>query len=168
MIVRGRDDARWLPSRHRFALFRLGAFLRLRWAAPLPRPNVVYVATGIGDAVENYGVSAWVVLTVACFATQEVAWPLALPLTLLLLQAVLIASGLTAGLFSKNDNHLRINAAVLMLVLIAAATYYARSVSWVRFAAWQFLALVALNAIAAVVVFLLRHSIEKLEGTFAS
>ncbi|HEX2120467.1 MAG TPA: hypothetical protein VHL59_02395 [Thermoanaerobaculia bacterium] len=174
MIVRGRDDARWMPSRHRFALFRLAAYLRLRRAAPRPRPDVMIALTGIGDARENYGIAAWAALTVTCYVTSELPWPLilaipaALSLAMLLLQAVIIASGLTARLFSKNENQLRFNGAVLGVALIAAAVYYARSASWVRFAAWQFLAFVALNALAAIVAFLLRDSIAKLEGTFAA
>ncbi len=174
MIVRGRDDARWMPSRHRFALFRLAAFLRLRRTAPRPRPDVMIAVSGIGDAVENYGIATWVALTVTCYVASGLAWPLALAipvalvLAILLLHAAVIASGLTARLFSKDENHLRFNGAMLVVALIAAAVYYARSASWVRFIAWQFLAIVALNVIAAIVAFLLRDSIAKLEGTFAA
>jgi hypothetical protein len=174
MIVRGRDDARWMPSRHRFALFRLAAFLRLRRTAPRPRPDVMIAVAGIGDAGENYGVAAWIALTVTGYVASELAWslalafPAALLLAILLLKAVIIASGLTARIFSKQENHLRLNGAVLWVALIAAAAYYARSAFWVRFVAWQFLAVVALNVLAAIVAFLLRDSIAELEGTFAS
>jgi hypothetical protein len=87
---------------------------------------------------------------------------------MLLLQVVIIVSGFTARLFSKQENHLRFNGAALWTALIAAAVYYARSSLWVRFVAWQFLAVVALNVLAAIVAFLLRDSIAELEGTFAS
>ena len=39
-IVRNRADARLLPSRHDFALFRLVAWMRLRRAKPAPTPSV--------------------------------------------------------------------------------------------------------------------------------
>jgi len=34
-----REDARWLPSRFRFALFRLYALLRLRFTPPRRQPD---------------------------------------------------------------------------------------------------------------------------------
>jgi hypothetical protein len=49
--------------------------------------------------------------------------------------------------------------------MTAASAYFARSQSWARFVAWQFLAVLALNAIAAVVVLLLRDSIADVESS---
>jgi hypothetical protein len=40
-MVHGNAAARWLPSRHNFALFRLLAWLRLRNAHPEPAPVIL-------------------------------------------------------------------------------------------------------------------------------
>jgi uncharacterized protein YpmS len=50
-------------------------------------------------------------------------------------------------------------------MVTVASAYCATQPSWVRIVAWHFFAMVALNAIAAVVVFLLRDAIEQREAT---
>lgn len=165
IAVRGRADARWLPSRYHFALFRLFAFLRLRVARPEPREGLFLIVDRHQTAAEQHGVSIWIVLTVTCYlaATLFARWPLplalavALPLAPLAIHVPMLSLGfLTAG-------NRRLNAMSLMLTFIIAAAYFAQHQSWARFAAWQFLAVVALNAIAAVIVFLLRSPIDRLE-----
>ena len=162
-VVRDRADARWLPSRHRFALFRLFAFLRLRNAKPERREGLMLVVDRDQTAIEHHGISLWIVLTATCYvaATLFAAWPVALALPV----AFVVAAGavevpmVLAGLVVPS----RVNSVLLMSILIAAAAYFATQRTWVRFAAWQFLALVALNAVAAMIVFLLRGSIARLE-----
>lgn len=162
-VIRDRADARWLPSRHHFALFRLFAFLRMRSAKPEPRPGLVLVVDSDQTAVEHHGISLWIVLTVTCYvaATLFATWPVALALP----AAFVVAAGaievpvVLGGLVLPS----RANSVHVMVVLLAAAAYFATQQTWARFAAWQFLALVALNAVAAMIVFLLREPIARME-----
>jgi len=171
--VRDREDARWLPSRHHFALFRLLAFLRLRFARPRPRPGLVLVIDRDQSAFENQAVASWIVLTLAGYlaAGPLARWPLALaiPAALLLagaiVQVMVVGGGLLVFLF---PDRIRANSMLFMTTMLLLAAYYATRATWARFVAWQFLALVALNAIAAAIVFLLRRPIARLEAAFAA
>jgi len=166
-IVRGRADARRLPSRHRFALFRLAALMRLRNAAPRPADVVLFLDRD-QNAIDHHAASLWIVLTIACYlaGTLFAAWPVvaalavSVPLALMAVQFPVAIIGLLTARTARR--HL-INSVALMSVLILLAVHFARGTSWVRFAAWQFLAVIGLNAIAAVIVFLLRAPIARLE-----
>lgn len=168
--VRGRADARWLPSRHHFALFRLFAFLRLRGARPEPREGLVLVVDRHQTATEQHGVAIWITLTVTCYlaATLFAEWPLpmALAAAFALAPFAVHVPMLSIGFLTRG--HRRLNPMTLMFTFIAVAAYFARHQSWARFAAWQFLALVALNAVAAVIVLMLRAPIERLERGVSS
>lgn len=178
-LVRGRADARWFPSRHNFALFRLAAFLRLRRARPEPCDAILIIDRN-QSATENWLVMSWVTLTLACYlaATIFVDWHIALalatslPLAIALLEVPAFASALTiapiwSAITRRDTNGIRVNSVVVMLLFIAASAYFATHSTWIRFVAWQFLALLVLNAIAAVIVFSLRDSIARLEATVA-
>ena len=169
-VVRNRADARWFPSRHNFALFRLAAYLRLRRARPEHRDGI-FIIDRHQSAMETWLVMSWVTLTFACYlaATLFVDWhialalPVSLPLAIVLLEVPAIVSALTiAPLFRTNG--FRINGVVIMLLFSAASAYFALHPTWIRFVAWQFLALLALNAIAAVIAIPLRHSMARLEA----
>jgi hypothetical protein len=175
-VVRGRADARWFPSRHNFALFRLWAYLKLRRARP-EHCDGTLVIDRHQSAAETWVVMSWMTLTFACYlaATLFVDWhiavalPVSLPLAVVLLEVPAIISALTiAPVFRsvtrERTNGSRVNGVVIMLLFGAASAYFARHPSWIRFVAWQFLALLALNAIAAMIVFPLRHSIARLEA----
>lgn len=162
-LVRDREDARWMPSRFHFALFRLVAFLRLRGMAPRPRRGIILVADRHQSAFENYAVSIWMVVTLACYVAYELPalWPLALLLALTAMQVVVVVCGLIA----RGE---RANSIVMMSLFLLAAAYYARAATWVRFVAWQVLAFAALNALSALLVFALRGAIAKREAAFAA
>ena len=173
-VVRDRADARWFPSRHNFALFRLAAYLCLRRARPEHHDGILIIDRH-QSAAETWLVMSWVTLTFACYlaTTLFVDWhialalPVSLPLAIVLLEVPAILSALTiAPLFHSRDRAtgFRVNGVVIMLLFSAASAYFARHPSWIRFVAWQFLALLALNAIAAMIVFPLRHSIARLEA----
>jgi hypothetical protein len=174
-FIRGRAEARWLPSRHNAALFRLIAYLRLRRAQPEPR-DVIMIVDRHQSAAETWLVTSWVTLTLACYlaATIFVEWhpalalPLSLPIAIALLEVPAILSALTIAplwnALTRGTDGMRVNSVVVMLLFIAASAYFATHHTWVRFAAWQFLALLAINAIAAVIVFALRASIARLEA----
>jgi hypothetical protein len=168
-IVRGRLDARWLPSRYNFALFRLYGLARMRMTGPVPR-DVAMVADRHQSAGENFTVGAWATLTLAAYAAAVLSpsWGLALaiaaalPVAILLMHLPILFFG---TVFIRRGNNLRLNSMILMTLLTCAAVHFARSPSWVRFAAWQFLALLSINGLAALVVLLLRGSIARAEAS---
>ena len=167
-IVRGRADARWLPSRFNFALFRLLAYARMRGAKPELR-DVSLIVDRNQNNLESHLLSAWAALTVTCYAAGTLfdGWPLPLALLAGVLVAItcLEIPIVTVGLLvRRRENNIGLNSVVLMSLLLVAALYFARAHSWVRFAAWQFLGGVALNALAAPIVFLLRGSIAEMEN----
>lgn len=168
-VIRGRADAREMPSRRTFAITRLLSLLRMRAAQPEPA-EVVLVVDRHQSAAENFTVGAWVTFTVTGFlaATLAQRWPLpaawiaAIPLALLLFHVPL---AIVSVIFFRRTNNLRLNSIVLMTLVTVAAAHFARAQSWVRFVAWQFLAVLALNAVAAVLVMLLRGAIAKSESS---
>jgi hypothetical protein len=176
-FVRGRADARWFPSRHNAALFRLIAYLRLRRAQPEQR-DVVMVIDRHQSAIETWLVMSWLIVTLACYltATIFVDWPiaLALPVSLAiafpLLEVPAITSAMTVApiwnAITRRSDGIRINTVVVLLLFVAASAYFATRDTWVRFVAWQFLALLALNAVAAIAIVPLRGSIARLEASF--
>ncbi len=172
-LVRGRADARWLPSRHNVALFRLAACLRLRRAKPEPHDGILVIDRH-QSATETWMVMCWLIATMACylavtlFARWHVAVALAvsLPVALVLLEVPAIFSALTIAPFARD--RMRANGIVVMLLFTAASVYFAMRPTWIRFVAWQFLALLGLNAIAAVIVYAFRDTIARLEGGVTS
>jgi hypothetical protein len=167
-IVHGRADARWLPSRFNFALFRLYAFVRMKLARPQPA-DVSLVIDRNQNPIESAVLSTWTTATLSCYAAGTLfeTWPLPLallagvPVAITCLEIPIVAIGL---LLRHRATNIPLNSFVLMSLLIAAALYFVCAQSWIRFAAWQFLVAVALNAAAAVIVLLLRGSIAEMEN----
>lgn len=167
-VVRGRADARWLPSRFNFALFRLYAYLRMKNAKPEPA-DVELVIDRNQNPIESTVLSTWTTATLACYVagTLFASWPLPLalfagvPVAITLLEIPVIVLGVS---LLRRDNNITLNSIAMMMMLIGAAVYFARAESWIRFAAWQFLGALALNGIAAAIVFLLRGSIAEMES----
>jgi hypothetical protein len=176
-IVRGHAEARWFPSRHDVALFRLFAFACLRRAQPEPTDKILIVDRNQSN-LETWLVTSWITITLACYLTAFWFdhWPVAfallvsLPLAVALIEVPFILVGVTItplwrAITRTRTSALAINNFFVFLLLIAASLYLAMQRTWVRFVAWQFLALLALNAIAAVIAFLLRDSIARLEAS---
>lgn len=166
-LVRRAEEARWLPSRHHFALFRLAAFLRLSLHRERTmRNDLALMIDRDQSTAENYLVSSWITLTLTCYFTAgHVAW---LPLSFVLAVVALQVPTIVLGLIVWNRNNLGLNSKIYMLLLITASAWLTQSPTWVRFAAWQFLAITVLNAIAAVILFLLRGPVARLEASFAA
>lgn len=174
-FVRGHAEARWFPSRHNAALFRLFAYLRLRNARP-EQHDVILMIDRHQSAAETWIVTSWMTLTLACYLAASVfaRWNVAIalvvsvPLAIALMEVPAILSALiiapAANAIAPGVNRIRVNAFVVMLLFVAASAYLAMRPAWVRFVAWQFLVVLALNGIAAVIVFLLRDSIAELEA----
>ncbi|HVE70716.1 MAG TPA: hypothetical protein VNI54_05050 [Thermoanaerobaculia bacterium] len=166
-IVHGRADARWLPSRFNFALFRLIAYVRMRFATPEHR-DVTLIIDHNQNNLESHLIGAWSALTLTCWIAGALfaSWPL--PLALIAAVPVAITCleipVILGGLLRKWKDNIDLNSIVVMSLLIVAALYFARAHSWIRFVAWQFLGGVALNALAAPIVFLLRGGIAEMEN----
>lgn len=174
-LVRDRAEARWLPSRFNFAIFRLLAYARLQTSKTHPRPGLMLAVERHQSAAENYIVCiAMIVLVTFYFAAifDAVMPPLpsfviAVPAALFAIQVHITVSGLVMRLFRKG--HAVVADSVLfMITAIIAACYFAVGDSSALWAARAFLLVVALNAIAAVVMFALRHRIADAERRFGA
>lgn len=179
-VVRDRGDARWLPSRFRFALFRLIAYFMLRAARQETAPGTIMAIEPDQSAVENYLVAGMVFLMTASFTAAllaavmpfVVACVLALPATLAMVQVPILGCGLTVTPLLRKltgvprERDMAINSAILMLLAIATAALLALHTSPLRHAGIAFLLLAGVNALAAVVVFLLRRAIADSERRF--
>lgn len=172
-LVRGRADARWLPSRHNFAIFRLLAYLRLRRAQP-EHTEVIYAVDRHQSTTEMWLVLSWLTVTMTSYLAvtlfsglpAPLALAISLPASVALMQVPAIISALIVAPFARDRIHA--NGIVVMLLFTVSSAYFATRPTWVRFIAWQFLALLALNAVAAVIAFALRDSIARAEGGVTS
>jgi hypothetical protein len=176
-LVHGRAEARWMPSRHNVALFRLLAFLRLRLARAEERDVILFVDR-YQSTFEAWAVGSWVMLTFTAYIAAELnAWlmlPVALVLSALLamaaLQCAVVGIGacvppLWRAIGGRTVQRSSVNSFTMLFAIAAASAHYATSTSWVRFVAWQFGVMLALNGVAAAVVFLLREPIARLESS---
>lgn len=179
-VVRDRRDARWLPSRFHFALFRLLAYSRLRFAAPEREPGVVMAIQKDQSAIEAFLVALSVLIVLTSFAASllavhlspAAAWAIAIPATgaFILIGAVIAAAVFTpilrrlTGLSSEKS--IAVNSAILMLMVIAAATLMATGDSPVRYVGIGFLSLVAVNALASVAVLAMDGRFAEAEERF--
>lgn len=174
-MVRGRAEARWMPSRYGYALFQLFAYFRLRNAKPEPR-DAILVLDRHQSNVETWIVCWWLIGTTACaiagtlFAKRPL--PVALAISLLLaivgIQALAVASGLVIAplwkLVTRLDTPgMNVTSIVLVSLIGAACAYCTTRPGWVRFAGWQFFVVLALNALAAAIVFLMGDAIARAE-----
>lgn len=158
-IVRDRADARWLPSRFNFALFRLFAWLRLRASRPEPRPGLMLAIERHQSEAENYTVSIVMIAVLASFFRSF--W--GIPVAIVVVQAAIVASGLITHAFRGRDaDTTHGSGAIIMGVTIALAVWFARTAIVPR----VFLALVVLNAIAAVIMFALRRKVAAVEAKY--
>ena len=163
-VVRDRPQAKWLPSRHRYALARLIAFVML----PRPRPaalDVDHLILSIDreqSALENHALAIWYLATTTCFlaALLPLAMPWALvaafPPALIVVEIPIYAVGLPF------ENR-RVTSAAYLLIGATASLYFAGRATWVRFPAYVYLGVLALNAIAFVTLWLLRDRVRAAE-----
>lgn len=169
-IVRDRAEARWLPSRHRYALARLIAFVMLRGSRPERRPGLILAIDRDQSALENVAISAWIILTTTCYLAAPLrgAWKLfALPLAFVALQLPLYLMGavllplLGRPLYAYNH---RINSMFLWVLLILASSYFATTPGIARYVAYLFFAVLGLNACAALVLLAMRGKVAEWEA----
>lgn len=156
-IVRDRADARWLPSRFNFALFRLFAYLRLRASRPQPRPGLMLAVERHQSAAENNIVCIVMIVVVASFFDS--LW--GIPAAILIFQIAIVAAAGIMRIFRSGDTT-HGGGMIIMGITIVLAVWFARFDLVSR----VFLALVALNAVAAVLMVALRRKVAALERTF--
>ena len=152
-IVRDREDARWLPSRFHFALFQLFAFGRMLVTRPRERRGIMLVIDRDQSEIEQYAVAVWIVLTVSCLFAAIMPFALAVVVTPFALQIPLYISG----------RGIRFNSILIMTLIAIPAAVFATKPVWIRYAAWQFFAMIALNAFAALIMLALRGKVRKME-----
>jgi hypothetical protein len=171
-ILRDHPEAEWLPSRQRFALTRLLALALLSVAPALSRrasSTADHIALAIDrdqNAIEAYAVSLWWMATSGSYIA--VLLPLVLPLALIagafLTTAVVPLFCATVSLPLGSGDHRKVNSAALMALLAAASAYFVMQPGWIRLVAWLFFALLAGNAAAAMILWLLRNRVQAVEA----
>lgn len=178
-VVRDRADARWLPSRHRLATFRLLAYLRLRTMPPSGQPGLVLSIDRDQNGIDHFVISALIAIVTVSYVVAAlmllvpalVAVPIALLITGFVAQIPMYILGVSLTVIGKvfgtpGENHLAVQNFVLLSLLIASACLAAVSHSWLRFIGWGVLACVVVNAIAAIFALMLRGRMAALEQRF--
>jgi hypothetical protein len=168
--VRDRPAAKWFPSRHRFALARMFAFVRSHFPVRT-RGDVDHILMAIHpdqSTVEQYAVSIWFYVTLTCYvaAILPIVWIATAPLIAAL--AVQIVTGSISLIGSIRANHLRRNSMALFGLMTIASAWFAIQSGSVRYVARFFLAVVTLNAIAWLVMIALRNSVREMEQRCAT
>ena len=163
-----------MTSRHNFALARFVAFVLKcgTGSQPVRRPKGGCFAAADGlrthptlgvdhvllavdrhqSAGENYTAAVWYLATLTCFLAAFMPFWAAIPLSLIAIQIPIFAFGLPFG-------NRRLTSAGYLLCGAAMAWYLVLQPRWIRFGGYAFFVVVALNAVAFVIMWLLRHRI---------
>ena len=179
-VIRDRGDARWLPSRFHFALFRLLAYIRLQMAKPEPRPGVVLALQRDQNPFETFFLTASVLAVGTAFTATLLDERMSLPAAILVafmataafMQVMIVAVGLIVlsvlrrASPAAGEKRLAMTSAIQMLITIAIATLLAMDDSPLRHVGTVFLAGVAANAIAALIVLAMARPIADAERRF--
>jgi hypothetical protein len=166
-----RAEARLLPSRHRFALARLIAYLRLLRRPPAgAQPEHLILAIDRDQtAIEMNCVAAWIMATTTCYvaALLPVVLPLsilaAIPIAAILIHVPIVPGGALLRLMLGDGDHVKIVSVITMVLLLIASSYFATVATWPRFVACFFVAVFIVNSIAAVLLWLMRDRVRAAE-----
>lgn len=172
-VVRDCPPARWLPSRHHFALTRLIALLRAQGSTPAPK-DVDRLLLSIDrdqSAAEHYAVTLWLLTTATFYVMSLLSLPspveivAAVVVAAVVIQASFVIHGAMWNLLRGTNvrNNVKLNSVFLMTAMFLASAYFATLRSPVRYVAWFFFGVVILNAAAWAIMFLLRDSVRELE-----
>lgn len=169
-VVIDRPEVRWLPSRHRFALARLIAFARLgNKRAVKQAEHLLLPIDRDQTAAEMNCVAAWVFVTTTCYigAALPFVLPLsivlAIPLAAIAIHLPIVIGGPILRALIGDGNHIKIVSVTTMSLLLIASAWVATTPTWTRFVAWLFLAILIINSVAAIVLWLLRKPIQAAE-----
>lgn len=180
-IARPQAALPWLPSRSRHAVFRLVAYMRLRRMGAEPRvrdDTRVLALDRDQNTAEQYTIALLTSLTAASFLaamlSKRLILPVAIivsvPLAVLLLNAAVVATGLamTALLgalgLPRDTSRITPNSWIFFTVLFLSSSYFATVTTWVRYPAWLFLLVLAVNGAASIALFLLRARVRAAEA----
>ena len=158
-------EARWFPSRYRFALPRLIAYVRSGFPTR-PRADVDHIMLTIDrdqTVGEQYPISVWMLASVTCYVAAVLPvrwWPVAPFIAIVLMQLTIVSVGIIGPL---HENHLHRTSMSLFGLMFIASAWFAMSKSPVRYVAWFFLGIAGLNAMAFLVMIALRKSVRQLE-----
>ena len=176
-IDRPRAAVPWVPSRYRYALFRLVAYARLaRRPLPMFTPGETRVLAIDRDqsSGEAYTIAIVVWFTAAAFMAHLLSARLvtaaavlvAVPLAAFAFNAAIVLMGIAITPLlhligvPRGPNNIGVNSAVILISLGLAASYFATSSGWVAVPAWIFLLCIAVNGMAAIILFTLRGRIQ--------
>lgn len=169
--------AKWLPSRHRYALARLVAFVVLRTSRAPMRPNrpVVLPIDRDQSALEWNAVALWIFITANLYLialVRPALWIFMPFVAAVLIQVpmyvtgVFIAPVLRAIARRPGENNRHIISIAYFLTLAAISAWFAWTLTWARFVAYFFFAVLALNAVAFVIMLMLRGSVARIEAEY--
>ena len=165
-IVRDRADAYWLPQRFRFAVFCLFAYAMFRWTGRRDRSGVVLGIDRDQSAIEHYTVAIWVAVASTLFAygalAKVVVRPLAVVLAPLVSTILLQVMVVWGGVLPRNwrwNHRVDFNSFLTLFALVMSALYFATQEGWIRFVAWSVIGVVFINALAAMILAVLKTSI---------
>ena len=171
IVVRDREEARWLPSRSRYALFRLYSLLRLRAATPVRRPGLIFAIDRNQNQAEYYLGSIWICTTVTIYVAALLGLFLVAPVAIVI--AIAIAHVLIElpmyllGIFvTPSMTSEKIQSIWLFVWLTVLSSYIATLQSPARWAAYFYFVVLASNALAAVVMFALRGRVAAIEREY--
>lgn len=171
--IAGRAEARRLPSRHRFAIARLAAFVLLHRGARQTTENPEHIILHVDrdqSSAEAYAVAVWIFLTTGSYFAGTLPLPLplsilaAIPLAFLAFHIPIVGGGLLLRLLAGDGNHIRTVSAGSMGMLLIWSFYIARAATWPRIVAWFFFAVLTGNAIAAVILWIVRGRVRAAEA----
>ncbi len=172
-------EARWLPSRFDLSFFRLFAYLRLRFSTPVvPVEPHMFATDRHQSTMEVYMIAIWsYVMTVhytvdllLYWTTLPVALIIALPMAPVIIHLLFFFSGLClAPIFVRKTNHVPFNSRVIQWIFLAASVLaFLRGRPVTRIIALMTLAAASINALAMVILFLIRGRVAKLEADYAA
>ncbi|HEV7425350.1 MAG TPA: hypothetical protein VGQ46_03210 [Thermoanaerobaculia bacterium] len=170
-VVVDRPAARWLPSRHHFALARLIAYAQLRDGREEVNgaEHLILPIDRDQTAAEMNGVAIWLFATTVCYVAAMIpmyrpaAIVAAIPIAAIVLHFPTCVIGPIVRMLIGDGNHIKIISVIAMSLLVIASSYFAASTSWARYAAWLFFAVFIANGVAAAIVWFLRSGIRAAE-----
>ncbi len=178
-FARNRMEARWLPSRFDLSIFRLFAFLRLRSSIPVvPAEPHMFATDRHQSTLEVYLLAIWCYAVTVHYSVDVLLYWVSLPLAVIIslpaapviIHLLFFFSGLClAPIFVRQVSHVRFNSRVIQVILLAtSALAFLRGRPVTRLIALVTLASAALNAVAMLILFLLRHRVAKIEAEYAA
>ena len=154
-IVQDREDARGLPARFHFAIFKLAAFVRMKFVTPRERRGVLIVIDRDQSAVEHYIISAWITALVICFLSAIMPVILAIPLATIIIQI---------PLFTICRSNIDTSSWLMFTLVGIAAAYLLHRHTWIRFVALSYFLIIAINLLAAAIMMLLHSDVREMEA----